>query len=131
MPDRGWWRAWWPVLAWAAFIFVLSSIPGTKLPEVKTPHADKIVHAAVYLVLGALCLRAIRRTSRLTGARAVAVATLLAALYGISDELHQIFTPFRTADWHDAAADTAGGLAGALAAVTIRSRRTSRRNVST
>jgi len=116
----GWLRAWWPAIAWAAFIFVLSSIPGTKFPEVKTPHADKVVHAVIYVVLGALCVRAIRRTSTLTGARAVALATLIAALYGVSDELHQIFTPNRTPDWHDAAADAAGGLAGALAAAATR-----------
>jgi VanZ family protein len=84
---------------------------------VKTPHADKVVHVVIYIVLGVFCLRAIRRTSSLTGARAVALAALLTALYGISDELHQIFTPKRTADWHDAAADAAGGLAGALAAL--------------
>jgi VanZ family protein len=102
---------------------VLSSIPGTKFPEVKTPHADKIVHAVLYFVLGALCLRAIRRTSTLTGIRAVAAAAVLTALYGVSDELHQIFTPNRTADWHDAAADAAGGIAGALAVVVARPRR--------
>ena len=46
-------------------------------------------------------------------------------LYGISDEIHQSFTPGRTPDWRDALADMIGGLAGALifAAVTARPRK--------
>jgi VanZ family protein len=125
-PKR-WLAAWAPALIWAAVLFGLSSIPGTKLPNIPAPNIDKVVHAGVYVVLGMLCLRGLRRTSPLTGARAVILATCLAALYGVSDELHQFFTPNRSPDWHDAAADAAGGLVGALvAAGATRGRRGAR-----
>jgi VanZ family protein len=117
-----WLRGWWPALAWAAVVFVLSSIPGTQLPEVPLPQSDKLVHAVVYAVLGLLCLRGVRQTSSLVGARAVIMATCITALYGISDEFHQVFTPNRTPDWHDALADAAGGLFGALA-LSVAARR--------
>jgi VanZ family protein len=101
-------------------VFVLSSVPGTDLPSMPAPGADKLVHGGVYVVLGALCLRGIRRTSSLAGARAVLLAAAIAALYGVTDELHQFFTPNRTPDWRDAAADAAGGLAGALASAKAK-----------
>jgi VanZ family protein len=73
-------------------------------------------------VLGILCLRGLWRSSALVGVRAVVMATCMAALYGVTDELHQIFTPFRSPDWHDVAADAVGALIGAVAwtAVTWR-----------
>jgi hypothetical protein len=47
------------------------------------------------------------------------MATCIAALYGITDEFHQVFTPNRTPDWHDAVADAVGGLVGALGSVGV------------
>ena len=125
---RRWLTGWAPATVWAAFVFVLSSIPGTRFPQVDVPSADKLVHGAIYLVLGALCLYGVRRTSPLVGARAVVMATCISALYGVTDELHQIFTPFRSPDWHDVVADAAGGLLGALAAAALIERR--RRHLS-
>src|SRR5262249_31842630 len=103
MSARRWWRGWWPAVGWAAVIFVRASIPGTDFPEVKAPQADKLVHVILYIVLGAFCLRGVRGTSTLTGWRAIAIAALIAGFYGVSDEIHQIFTPNRSPDWHDAA----------------------------
>jgi VanZ family protein len=114
-----WLAGWWPAIAWAGVVFGLSSIPGTSLPQLDAPHVDKVAHAIVYIVLGACCFRGVRRTSALTTGRAVIMATCLAALYGISDEFHQVFTPNRTPDWRDAVADAVGGLVGALAAVAF------------
>jgi len=121
------WRRWWPAGLWAGLIFVLSSIPGTHFPTIEAPHADKVVHLALYFVLGALCLRGVApRSGGMPSVRAVAAAALIATLYGISDELHQIFTPNRSADWHDAAADAVGSLAGALGAWALRATRAAR-----
>jgi VanZ family protein len=87
--------------------------------------ADKFVHAAIYGVLGALCWRALRATwarGRGRGMQIIA-AVAVTALYGITDELHQAFTPNRSPDPFDVIADAAGGLLGALVCVAILARR--------
>jgi hypothetical protein len=50
-------RYWIPVIFYCAIIFVQSSFPSPeKLPSF--PHSDKIMHAIVYSILGALICRA-------------------------------------------------------------------------
>jgi VanZ family protein len=116
----GTWRIWGPALGWAAVIFVCSSLPGTAYPRTDVPAADKLVHLFLYGALGALCaraliLRAARPEARLR-LRLVLAAAALATAYGITDELHQLFVPFRSADWQDVIADAIGGLIGATLA---------------
>ena len=76
-------------------------------------------------MLGALCWHGARGTlPHGRGARAqVFVAALITALYGITDEAHQAFTPMRTPDPFDVVADAVGGLLGAVACVVIVSRK--------
>jgi len=108
------------VLAWYALIFALSSVPGRDLPEMPAQNADKFVHAAVYAVLGALCLRALRRSfAKLQAPVAAVCAVALATLFGVSDELHQLLTPGRSADPHDVMADAIGAVIGALVVLAI------------
>ena len=118
-------KPWRPVFAWAAVIFGLSSIPGSSLPEVPLAQADKLVHGAIYLVLGLLLGRALAAATRLPKGGRVALAFLLATAYGVTDELHQLFTPRRSCDWHDVVADAVGGLLGAVLAATLFARRRS------
>ena len=118
-------RTWAPVLLWSLGLFCLSSLPGSSFPSVSVPSADKLVHLALYSVLGALCARALRRSSRLRGAPAILVAAAVATLYGASDEIHQLFVRGRSAELADVAADGVGGLLGAAAfAVVFRQGRT-------
>jgi VanZ family protein len=66
------------------------------------------------LVLGALTIRALAAGRwRRVRLRAVAMATLICALYGYSDEFHQRFVPGRQYDLWDMGADTVGGCAAA------------------
>jgi hypothetical protein len=122
---HGWLRAWAPALLWATTIFRLSAIPGDQLPPLSGWNLDKLVHACVYGVLGALSWWGARRTFARDRslAQQVAIATTLTAVYGISDELHQAFTPHRSPDPFDVMADTAGGLLGALVCVAILARK--------
>lgn len=116
---RRWLRAWTPAFLWAGFVFVMSSLPGRQLPTLDLPNIDKVVHVAVYAVLGMLCWRGVRLTERLDPVRTVIMATAVAALYGITDEFHQAFTPNRMADWKDAVADAGGGFLGAFGCALV------------
>jgi VanZ family protein len=118
-------KPWLPAVLWAATIFGLSSIPGRALPELPVWNADKLAHIGVYGVLGALCWRGARASFAPGTApwRVVLIAVLLTSLYGIADEIHQMFVPNRAPDPNDVLADAVGGLLGALACVAIVARR--------
>jgi len=98
-------------MAWAALLFVLSSIPDLALPVEVFSWDDKIHHALAYTPLGWLLLRSIVWKSP-ARRRDFRLAILIGGLYGMCDELHQHFVPGRFMDWTDAAADTAGVIFG-------------------
>jgi VanZ family protein len=106
---------WLPVLAWAALIFALSSVPdlGTGLGGWDLL-LRKLAHAGEYAVLGALLLRATGRTG---------VALALGILYAVSDEVHQAFVPGRAGSPVDVAIDAAGVALGVVVWHVLRSRR--------
>jgi VanZ family protein len=69
------------------------------------PYIDKLLHIAVYALLGALFLRAFKTLRIQHNLKLVMILSiLLSSLYGISDEIHQYFVPFRNADFMDALA---------------------------
>ena len=78
---------------------------------------DKVLHAMEYAGLGGLCYRAFRwgATGPLAD-RALVCAIVAASLYGVTDEVHQLFVPFRESSWQDWLADVTGSAAGAVAA---------------
>jgi VanZ family protein len=99
---------WLPVLAWAALIFTLSSIPGlgTDL-GLWDLVLRKLAHAGEYAILGALLLRALRHPP---------LSVALGIGYAISDEIHQHFVPERHGSPLDVAIDAVGvGIGVALA----------------
>ena len=100
-------RSWLPVVAWAALIFALSSVPdlGTGLGGWDLL-LRKLAHVAEYAVLGALLLRALDRPLP---------ALLLGVAYAASDELHQHFVPGRRGSPVDVLIDTVGVAIGVLA----------------
>lgn len=109
-------RYWGPACGYAGLIFYLSSQshPEEDLPSLFTLLSDKILHAVEYAGLGGLCYRAFRwGTNESWAQQAVLLATLTASLYGISDEVHQWFVPFRESSWQDWVADTIGAAMGA------------------
>ena len=96
-------RLWGPVVAYCALIFFLSAQSGFDFAPKPLWDFDKLLHAAEYGVLAALLLRATHNP---------ALSLLIAGLYGVSDEVHQLFVPGRSASPFDALADLAG--AGAV-----------------
>lgn len=110
-------RYWGPVCGYAGLIFYLSaqSHPEEHLPFVSR-FSDKVLHAVEYAVLGALCFRALHGTLGVSWRQwAAPMAIVLASLYGVSDEIHQSFVPFRYSHALDWVADTVGAALGVAA----------------
>ena len=109
---------WLPVALYAGMIFYLSSQshPEERLPSFLFEEiSDKVLHAVEYAVLGGLCYRAFRwGMSGPVASQALLFAIVTAALYGMTDEGHQFFVPFRESSWQDWLADTAGAVIGAM-----------------
>jgi VanZ family protein len=102
-----------PAIAYAALIFILSSLEKTPLDEVPIWNFDKIVHMTEYMIFGILLRLAF------TGSRAVNFirssnlwSMVLGALYGLSDEIHQYYIPGRICSVYDLSADVVGILLG-------------------
>jgi VanZ family protein len=108
-------RLWLPVVAWAALIFALSSIPdlGTGLGGWDLI-LRKIAHAGEYAVLGGLLVRATGRSG---------LAFALGVLYAVSDEIHQSLVPGRLGSPLDVAIDAAGVAVGIVLWQSLRARR--------
>jgi VanZ family protein len=105
---------WLPVVAWAAVIFTLSSIPSlsTGLGTWDTI-LRKGAHLTEYAVLGGLLYRAL-------GREALALATGIT--YAATDELHQYFVRGRHASPVDVAIDAVGVAVGMLLWLRVRER---------
>ncbi len=103
---------WLPVFIYCLLIFLQSSYPSPQtVPDV--PHMDKFLHFVVYGILGILFFRAystlrIKNNVNLT----IIFSILSSGLYGISDELHQYFVPYREAELMDALANLLGSIGG-------------------
>jgi len=106
-------RYWSPVLVWCAVIFIQSANP---VPDVipKWPLLDKVIHVGIYGLLSGLISRALyhRTAPRQRPLTLIVLATVITALYGLSDEWHQSFVAGRSADVFDWLADIAGGILG-------------------
>ncbi|MDD5730395.1 MAG: VanZ family protein [Candidatus Omnitrophica bacterium] len=97
---------WTPVLIWMGFIFLLSSIPGNKLPEIPVPNVHKMVHFAEYSILGALFIRAFLNTKgEVKAAKLVIITLAVISVFALSDEWHQKFVTDRSADISDSLTD--------------------------
>ncbi len=113
--------AWWPAIACAAAIFILSSC--STLPEVPGPKLlewDKAKHFIAYGALGFCMFRGAIRLPLRRKWHPGAQVLLLGALYGASDEFHQRFVPGRSMDPHDWLADISGLAVAVVVIVIIR-----------
>lgn len=126
---------WLPALCFATAIFIFSATPGDEVHEsyhnlqvnvIQTlspstantaPLAEpvpspidwlKAAHGVGYFCLGVSVLYALSSRSRWSPS----IALILCCLYSITDELHQMFTPGRSASPEDILLDTVGALMG-------------------
>jgi hypothetical protein len=116
MNPASWFLLWGPVAVYMAAIFYASSlsvIPG----PVSFWFSDTVLHTACYAGLALVTLRALAR-GKWTGLTVgVAIAAwLVATLYGVTDEWHQVYVPGRTSELRDLVNDAVGALAAVGAA---------------
>lgn len=106
---KTWWRWWLLPGAWMALIFALSAQPDFKFaPDAwKVEPISLTAHFLEYAVLAVLVWLAVSKTLPLAP-WAMPIALAIAALYALSDELHQTVVPGRVADWRDWLSDVAG-----------------------
>jgi VanZ family protein len=125
---------WGPVAAWAALIFFASTswfsgshtesalrpflvwlFPGATAHRIDEIHAGirKLGHFTEYAVFGWLIMRALR-DARGWQLHHALLAIALAGTYAVSDELHQVFVPGRTAAIGDVLIDMLGAATAQL-----------------
>lgn len=104
---------WVPLIAWLLVIHSFSATPATDLPKVGIPFADKAFHAVEFFVLGVLLIRAFDKSDfKVSLAKLVILAIIIALCYGGLDELYQRTRPDRSCDFFDFIADSLGALTG-------------------
>lgn len=89
----------------------MSAIPS--IPVIKFPISpDKIAHGAIYFVLCLFARRAFYHQDAFPWLRrnSVLSAFVFTVMYGVLDEIHQLYVPGRWGDVYDAVADSLGGL---------------------
>lgn len=108
-----------PRVVWIAAmlaVLVTSVVPVPKVPELPG-YTDKLVHLVCYLLLGLLAVLAQQRPR----ARLLAAITMIA--FGIAIEILQGRLPWRSFEWADVVANTAGVAFGVALGLAASARR--------
>lgn len=125
---------WLPVILWMLIIFIFSAQPAstsskmsgsvmqfvisiidvTPIPEILGENllhtlVRKTAHFSIYLVLGALVLRAGNREG---WSRKYIYTFAICLLYAMTDEFHQLFIPGRSGQIEDVLIDSSGSCLG-------------------
>jgi len=103
---------WLPLVAYCVFIYVQSSYPSPeRLPTFE--FSDKVMHFGAFVVMGVLFYRAYHTLPFEKILQwIVPLSMISASLYGISDEIHQSFVPYRHGSIGDVIADVLGSVCG-------------------
>ncbi len=109
--SRRWVWLWWLLpLGWMALIWTLSAQPEL-LVLVSSQLRDMlawVAHFSEFAALAAFLWLALRKSTGLSAQTRLAAAFFGAALFAVTDELHQAFVPGRTPDVRDLVVDLAG-----------------------
>ncbi len=102
-------------------LFLGTTLPSNSLPE--TPSGDKFNHFVGYAVLSFLLFTRLRLSDN-TGKNDMKLMQktfIIASVYGVLDEVHQLVIPGRFFEWYDILADINGAALGlALAYFILR-----------
>lgn len=99
--------SWLPAVAGMAALFYSSSLPGNEIDLPPFLFSDKLVHFLAYSGLGGLISLRHRLQLRLPKGPDLA-GMAVGMLFGVSDEIHQLFVPLRQFAVSDLAADFLG-----------------------
>jgi len=98
---------WVPAFVVMTFIFILSATPGYTINDLGL--GDESLHISGHsLMFFLLCFAYYKST------KDIFIAILLTAIFGVLDEFHQIFTPFRSSSLFDIATDITGAVVAGL-----------------
>jgi VanZ family protein len=103
---------WFLLIAYCIFIFIQSSHPS---PEIVPTFrfSDKLLHYVAFAIMGVLFYRAFQPLPLGNSAQLLVLLSMVcASLYGISDEIHQHFVPYRHGSLSDVIADVLGAVSG-------------------
>ena len=105
---------WLPLILYCLFIYIQSDHPSPQqIPSI--PFVDKVLHFVAYGIMGILFYRAYQTLRIKNNIQMLMLLSMASAsLYGISDEIHQSFVPFREAEVADVIADIIGAVTGVL-----------------
>ena len=103
---------WLPLILYCLFVYIQSDYPSPEsLPSFEL--SDKLYHLAGYAVMGVLFYRAYQTLPFKDNIHLLVLFSIIStSLYGISDEIHQYYVPFRDAEILDALANFLGALCG-------------------
>jgi VanZ family protein len=103
---------WFPLIIYCLAIYIQSDLPASEhIPTFE--FSDKVVHFMAYALMGVLFYRAYQTLRIKNNLRLLVLISIVSAtLYGISDEIHQYYVPFRDASISDAIANMLGAICG-------------------
>ncbi len=106
-------RYWVPTIVWAVVIFGFSSRQTITTSQVYWQDfvIKKAAHLFEYGLLGILLYRSLKHSFKLDKLAVITLTLSLVALYAITDEFHQSFTPGREPRLRDVMIDTLGAVA--------------------
>ena len=109
-----------PLVIYWMILFIATTLPSAHIP--KTGINDKIEHLLGYFVLTFLLSNFLffQNKKKVLKKFPVSAALVIAALYGVIDEVHQYFIPGRLCDFYDWTADVTGALAAGLLYLIIK-----------
>jgi VanZ family protein len=108
---------WLLTFAYMGIIFWLSSRRGFNFPRLPE-NFDKIIHIFIYMPLSFLFYRSFNKIG--IKRYVFLMAFLSATIYGITDEIHQLYVVGRDASIGDTVADFVGAFFGAVGASSFK-----------
>ena len=104
---------WLPVFLYAGLIFYFSSLSTIPSVIIKIISETLILHMIEYAILNILLFRALTnsKNNKLRN-NTIFLSIIIATIYGVTDEFHQLFVPGRTFSILDVFVDFIGSLLG-------------------